>query len=369
MPSFLSTFWQPIGEISALEAGLLLANALLLVFSRPLMKALSHASTKTEHFKGKLHIFRAANVLVLVFVLFSTLVLPVASHSWLTRLLAAVLVAFLGYLAAHVINYVIKRRFGRRHEVNGQPMWAETYNVRVLSLLSSILLFIIILIAVVRIMGFDSLLEAGGVIGFIGVLLALTQGAWAPDIISGLVILNSRLVEEGDVIELDASPPIVASVFKTKIFHTELLDLANNHRIMISNANLRAQTIHILSKFASAKGLREAIHLKVGYDTPQATMQAFVDAAFAKLVESRDCVVDEASAPELRAADAGDFAVEWTVFYFTKEVRRVLATRQRVLEALIAEAPNHGVILATPMLHVADTGSGQAASTGPAHQT
>ena len=75
-------------------------------------------------------------------------------------------------------------------------------------------MFVMGLIACVRILGFDSLLEAGGLLGVMGVFLALTQASWAPDIISGLVILNSRMVEEGDVLQLgdDESPLIGASV-------------------------------------------------------------------------------------------------------------------------------------------------------------
>ncbi len=345
----MSTDW--LADFSLAEGGLIAANLLLLAFSRPLMKAVASGSASDEAFSGKLHFFRAANVLVLLLVLFSNAVLPVISHSWMTRLLGAVLVAFLGYLSAHVANYLIKRRFGRMREVDGVQTWTETYNVRVISLLSSVLIFVMVLIAEVRILGFDSLLEAGGVIGFVGVMLALTQGAWAPDIIGGLVILNSRLVEEGDVIEIHPGETIIGTVYKTKIFHTELLNLANNHRIMIGNAALRAMTIHNLSKFASARGLREGLALKVGYEVDEATMQAFVNAAFERLQRSGGSGVEAKYPAELRATDAGDFAVEWTVFYYTKAIRQILGTRQTVRAAFIAEARERGIGLATPLLH------------------
>ncbi|MCB1956647.1 MAG: mechanosensitive ion channel family protein [Rhodocyclaceae bacterium] len=337
---------------SPAEGVLIVANLLLIAFSRPLVRALSRATTSEESLSGKLHFFRAANVLVVGLVVFSNAVLPVVSHSWMTRLLGAVLVAFLGYLSAHVANYLIKRRFGRMREVNGVQTWTDTYNVRILSLLSSVFLFVMVLIAEVRILGFDSLLEAGGVIGFIGVMLALTQGAWAPDIIGGLVILNSRLVEEGDVIEIHPGETILGIVYKTKIFHTELLNLANNHRIMVGNAALRGMIIHNLSKFASARGLREAIVLKVGYDTDEAAVRGLVDATFEQLCRATDCGVEGKYPPELRATEAGDFAVEWTVDYHTKDIRHLLTTRQTVLGTLIAEAGRRGIALATPRLHV-----------------
>jgi len=280
-----------LNTFSAPELALIAANLLLLAFSRPIFARVSSKPVSDEGFANKLHFFRAGNVLVLSLVVFNGLIAPLSDHSWMTRLLAAVLVAFLAYLTAHIANFLIKRRFGRKREVNGESVYAETYNTRLISLLSSVLLSIVTLIAVIQILGFDNLLEAGGVVGFFGVILALTQGSWAPDIIGGLVILNSRLVEEGDVIELGNGDPTVAMVFKTKIFHSELLDLANNHRTMISNATLRQATIHNLSKFASARGLREAIKLKVGYDTTQEKMQAYVEAVFAKLEADRDITV------------------------------------------------------------------------------
>jgi small-conductance mechanosensitive channel len=214
-----------------------------------------------------------------------------------------------------------------------------------------VLVSVIALIAIVRILGFTSLLEAGGVIGFIGVLLALTQGAWAPDIISGLVILNSQLVEEGDVIEAnDGSNKLLGAVYKTKVFHTELLDMVNNHRIMIQNARLRAMTIHNLSKFASAKGLREALHLKIGYAVPEQQVRAMVSEAFLDLQESGVQEIEFQHEPLIRVTDAGDYAIEWTLYYYTKQVRSLLQTRQTVLLAITNAARQAGISLATPLM-------------------
>lgn len=346
---------------SNVELTLMAANVVLLLFSRPLLQYLSSKSDSSDAFRGKLHIFRAANLLVLSLVVFNSLILPIASHSWMTRLLAALLVAFLAYLSAHVANYLIKRRFGRQREINGEKIWSETYNVRVLSLLSAILLFVVALIAVVRILGLDSLLEAGGVIGFVGVLLALTQSSWAPDIISGLVILNSRLIEEGDVIEVGDGESVLGVVYKTKIFHTEVLNLVNNHRIMFSNAGLRGMVIHNLSKFASAKGLREALVFKIGYEVSEARVHEMFDKAFERATQKVGVCVEFKYEPEVRVTDAGDYAVEWTVYYYTKDVRYLLRTRQLLRALIIKTAAEEGISLATPLLH--DVASGEVAKT------
>jgi len=87
------------------------------------------------------------------------------------------------------------------------------------------------------------------VFGFVGEMLTLTQAAWAPDIISGLIILNSKMVEEGDILQIrQDGKQVYANVYKTKMLHTELLDISNNHRMMIKNSQLRALFLQNLSK-------------------------------------------------------------------------------------------------------------------------
>lgn len=333
------------------ELLLLALSLLLLVASRPLLSRIYG-----EQFDGSvLHIFRAANLLLFSAVLFNAFVPALASHSWWSRLLATLMVLYLAYLLAHVLNYVIKRRFGKPREVDGRKVLAETYRTRMLSLLSTVITAVLALLIIIRMLGFEGLLEAGGVLGVIGVMLALTQGSWAPDIISGLVILNGRLLEEGDVIEFDASGHIIGIVYKTKFFHTEILSLVSNNRILISNARLRAATISNLSRFASAKGLRDSLSFKVGYEVEEKRITAMVADAFAALAERGEIKLEQQHEPQLRALEAGDNAVLWSVYYYTKDIRNLLAIRQALLQMLLQAARAADIQLATPVLHRAVT--------------
>lgn len=231
-------------------------------------------------------------------------------------------------------------------------MVSVSYNSRALNLLSAIFFSIAALISVVQIFDFESLLEAGGVIGFVGIFLALTQAAWAPDIISGLIILNSRLVEEGDVIEVEADKgDIVGVVFKTKMFHTEILDLVSNHRLMIKNARLREYTIHNLSKFASARGLRDMVTFNIGYEVEPDDVRAMFLHAFETAKEDDDVAIREQYPLEIHIADTGDHAIEWVVYYYLKEIKQLVATRQRFREVVLTEANKYGISLATPLRH------------------
>ncbi len=351
----LDHFWQLLGQLSLLNFTLMMVNLLLLIFSRFIINRL--APEKEGNGGGtRLHLFRVANLLLLFFVLFHGIFLPMADNSWITRLLALLVMGYLAYLSFHLLNYFIKKRFGREREVDGSKRMTETYNARVLSLLSGIFIFILAAVAAIRILGFESLLEAGGVIGLIGVFFALTQGSWAPDLISGLVILNSRMIQEGDVVQLrDNGETLIAVVYKTKIFHTELLNLINNHRIMFKNARLRDLTIHNLSKFASAKGLRERLDFKIGYDAPADKVKKMFAEAHQRALNSGNVALEALQPMDVRTTEAGDFAITWSIFFYTKAVRELLKTRQLFLEIIIQAAAEHGISLATPMLHQVDS--------------
>lgn len=183
-------------------------------------------------------------------------------------------------------------------------------------------------------------------------MLALPQGSWAPDIISGLVILNSRLVGEGDVIEYgDGGDRVVGVVFRTKVFYTEVLHLVNNHRVTMQNARLRALTIHNLSRFASARGLRESISIKVSYGVEQQRINALFENVFQRAAGDSSIAVEPQYEPEIGAFAAGDYAVEWSCFYYTKDAKYLIRTRQLLLALTLETAREQGISLATPDLY------------------
>jgi len=154
-----------------------------------------------------------------------------------------------------------------------------------------------------------------------------------------------------DLIELGDSNPVLARVFKTKIFHTVLIDIVNNHRIMVSNSKLRDQTIHSLSKFASAKGLREKLTFKIGYDTSSESVKKMFNQAFETVANEGD-MIDDSHPLEIRVLETGDHAVEWGIFYYIKEVSGIVAIRQRFLEEILEASHRHGISLSTPQTHV-----------------
>lgn len=356
MADLFTIFTGTLKGFSPLDWILLTTNALLLLTSRPIIERFTSKSQHQQKslFADRLSAFRALNIIVFALVLFFNLMLPLADKHWVARILSLFIVVYVSQVVYHVAAWGIQRRYGKQRTVaGGKVEISETYNSRALKLLSAFLLGAIALLSMINILGFDSLLEAGGVIGFLGVLLALTQATWAPDIVSGLIILNSNLLEEGDVIQIDgADKPLHGVIYKTKMFHTEILSIVNNHRIMFRNSQLRECVIHNFSKFASAKGLREVLHFKIGYDENRRAIEGMFDEAFAEAAANPDIHVEGSFPTFLYVEDTGDDAVTWGFYYYTRDIRNFLKTRHQVRAIILKKSLEMNISLATPDLFV-----------------
>ncbi len=342
---------RALSNLSTINYLVIAVNLALLLLAGPILERLGSKSGKSQ-FDFQVNVLRGLNLAILAAVCYSAFYGSANEDNGLTlKVLSILVILYLAYLASNIASYIMRRRYGKVSTSNESIQISDTYHSRMLTLVVSTFIAVVALIAAIRMAGYSSLLEAGGVIGFVGVFLALTQAAWAPDIISGLVLLNSDMVSEGDLIEID-SPPLLGRVFKTKIFHTVLIDVVNNHRVMISNSKLRGQTIQSLSKFASARGLREKLVFKIGYDTRPADVKKMLNEAFDNACNTNDGKLDKTHPLEIRMLDAGDHAIEWGVFYYIKEVSSLIATRQQLMEAILDVSVEHNISLATPQTHV-----------------
>ncbi len=330
---------------------LLLINLLLIIFAPQIIKAFSKDDTPPGSLEFRIKVMRGLNGLAVGLLgYFRFYGAGQSGQSLGIKLLSILFVLYVSYLLAHLSARFIRHRFGRTIQSGESQRIADTYASRALAISISVFIGVIALISVIRIAGFNSLLEAGGVIGFIGVFLALTQSAWAPDLISGLVILNTKMLEERDVVKLsDSHETFYATVYRTRAFHTELLNLIDNHRVMIRNSRVRDYTVHNLSRFASAKGLRETLRFKIGYDTTPDRVKAMFESAFEAACEDPDIAVEAQYPLEIRIQDTGDHAIEWSIHYYTKDEAALIKTRQYFREKILHAAMEAKIDLSTPV--------------------
>ena len=330
---------------------LLVINILLIIFAPWLVTRFSNDDIADGARDFRINVIRGLNVLVIGLLGYFRFYGDGQSGQGAgVKLLLILVIIYLSYLSVHLIGQFVRVRFGRRVKNEGSgPRIADTYASRALSIFISVFIGIMALISIVRLAGFSSLLEAGGVIGFVGVFLALTQGAWAPDIISGLVILNSKMFTERDVIKIsDGGEEMLAIVYRTLAFHTELLNLVDNHRVMIKNSKIRDQTVHNLSRFASARGLRETLLFKIGYDVTASDVRAMFESAFQAAVEDTEIPIENKHPLEIRVKDTGDHAIEWSVHFYTKDAFAIIKTRQLFREKILESSIANSISLSTP---------------------
>jgi len=343
-----------LSQLDSVAYILLTVNTLLLVFAPQILKLVYPAPSKVPTFTRTVMIFRALNLLIIVVYGYYLFYQSKEDQALGIKLVSVLAIIYLAYLLMHLMHLLILRQYGKIRKVEGKERQAPTHQTRLLSVFSSIFIAVIALISTIHFLGLNSLLEAGGVIGFIGVFLALTSSIWAPDIFHGIIILNSDMLSEGDVIELQdaADNPIIGVVYRTKMFHTVILNQVNNHRIMIRNSRLRDLTIHNLSKFASARGLREKISFKIGYDSKLASVEKMFVSAYEKAKEDADIPFEHQYEMELAIDDTGDHAVQWSLYYYTKDIDALISTRQKILKIVYTTSIEHNISLATPITYV-----------------
>ncbi len=349
-------FSQHINAYLLQSAGVLYAlvaiNVLLIIFAPYLVTRFSSQDLPEGARDFRINVIRGLNVLIIGLLGHFRFYSEGQSGQGIgIKVLSILVIIYLSYLSVHLIGRFVRVRFGRsvQHTGSGHRI-ADTYASRALSIFISVFIGIMALISIIRVAGFSSLLEAGGVIGFVGVFLALTQGAWAPDIISGLVILNSKMFKERDVIRItDSGQEMLAIVYRTLAFHTELLNLVDNHRVMIRNSKIRDQTVHNLSRFASARGLRETLLFKIGYDVSSDRVKSMFQQAFTAAVEDADIPIEEQHPLEIRLKDTGDHAIEWSVHYYTKDEFALIKTRQLFREKILEASLECNIDLSTPV--------------------
>lgn len=332
---------------SGLEIAFCVISLLCIIFAKPLIERFSVKVAKPKR-QLRIAVIRGVFLAAISAIMYAEIPEEISQQYRVVTVLAIAASLYLCYLGNFITAYFIFKRFGKSRTIGDQTIVIPTYQTRALSLLASLLFIILGIVAIVQQLGFSSLLEAGGVIGVIGVMLALTQGSWAPDIISGLILLNSDMIEEGDILELPNG--VIAEVFKTKMFHTELLDIAHNNRIMVRNTALRDHTLKNLSRFASTRGLRVNISFNIGYDCSPERVEALFNAA-CQQARSEGLMFEADQGMEATLMEAGDHALKWGLIFYTKTPAKLIELRRRVIRIVQVLSVNHGISLATPLTH------------------
>ncbi len=367
----LSLGFLGLSEYASWHITVFCINLVLFVFSRKIVNFLNSGQENSS----QLSLFRTLNVTFFLFhgLDWAMLYFDKNYENYFLKMGLSIVLIYSGIIAYSLATLYTKAKFGVKKEVDGKIIYYDSYSSRMVNILFLIVVSIMVLMYVIKIWGFTSLLETTGLFGLSVAFLALTNSIWAPDLYYGMVILNSNMLEDGDVISFsgeEGEHPYIIS--KVTFIYTILLDVTNNHRIMIRNAKMVDMTINNLSKKASLEGLRHHHTFKIGYPKQQENgeeqylkFKERVEKMFTyvgeEAIKAKDVLVNDNVPFTWYITETGDYAVEYTLTYHmeslpetrsTKRIREyLLATPRYINEIVLRASYKYNIDLSTPIIY------------------
>ena len=276
----------------------------------------------------------------------------------------ALMTIYVAFLIFEVLSYFNRKKFGIKKTINDKDTYEENYNSRINNIIISTILFIITIIAILKIWHMESSLQQTGFIGIILAFLAFTSNHWLPNIISGLTLMNSNHIAKGDIIQFKDH---TYSVFDIGFFYTHLLDIKHNSRVLIENSSLSKEQIANLSKKASLHGYRDSIVYNISYplmasekeyDTYINSFESIFEEIYKEIEGNESYLVNHKSKYELFLIEAADYALRYEFsFYYkdfkvssTSNIRKLFSTKYKLNALVQKKAHLKGISLSTPML-------------------
>lgn len=356
----------------AVHIPILLANLLLLFFSKPVIERIDPGQDHSV----SVRLFVVINILFMSLHLLDIALMTLNYHyqNLFIKLAGSLMIVYSSIMVFKVGIMIFRQRFGIPKRVDGQLIYIDTYSSRIVGILYLVTVLLLTVFALISLWNLDSMLEATGIFGILIGFAALTSSVWAPDIVSGLIILNSKILEDGDVVKVDGYPDEYI-IHKVSFIHTVLYDIRNNHRTFIRNKRFIESKIDNLSRVASTDGIRKAITYKIGYpDLSMPEKEARLNCltqfekrinelfstAYQLALECKDLKLKDQRPFDWRLTCTGDYALEYTLFVYLKVVpstkvtstaRRHLLTSLDTVNSLMLKASAiTGVQLQTPDL-------------------
>jgi len=347
-------------------------NIALFLLARPLLNLVAPGQDN----ETKITIFRALNVLVLLLHVLDVILLSttIKYRDYFLNLGLSLMIIYAGIFVYSFCGTLTKKRFGYERIIKEKKSYFDTYSSRLVNLVLLVLIVLTTIYALIKIWGADSLLGTTGIFGMLIALLAFTSNVWAPDIISGLIILSSETIEDGDVVVMDGNSNEYV-ISRVTLIYVVLYDIRNNHRTLIRNSQFMQNRIDNLSRVASTAGMRQALLYKIGY--PQFTgneearrgqlteFKETIDKLFMEAEKSckdkKDIKLNQSKAFEWALTSAGDFALEYTLWIYLERIpntkitstlrKHLMGTIYKVNEAVYTASILEGVDLSTPNVH------------------
>tara|TARA_B100000949_G_C14284833_1_gene453662 strand:- start:25 stop:1194 length:1170 start_codon:yes stop_codon:yes gene_type:complete len=355
-----------------LHGTLLAINICLFVFAKPIIGKFHEGKDQVPQIK----VFRAFNILFFFVHAFDIIMIKLHPdyENILLNMGYSLLAVYASMFSFQVVSYLSRKRFGDKKSLDGSVTYQDTYHSRLMDIAAGVLLLVSTLYILIVIWDLKSVLETTGFLGIVAGIIVLTNQIWAPDIYNGMMILNSKMLDDGDVITIEGETDEFI-INKVNFVYTVLFNIRNNQRVLMRNSQLFNGRIGNLSKMGSRDGIRMRWDLNIGYlswqgKTPadrekeysqyRNRIRAYVDAVQKATFDDSECKVNKNREFEHNITLAGDYAVTVSIFFYIEEVPKTRITRTArqylaktpflVMEQFNKYAAIHDLPLSTPQL-------------------
>lgn len=364
-PEFTNAEWLVHTSIFSL-------NILLFIFARPLLNIVDAGGES----HSRVRLLRTLNVLVLALQIIDIILLRANSdyEHYFIKTGLSLMIIYAGLITYSFSAYFSRKKFGTEKELDKVRVFLESYSSRLVDIIILTVIIFSTVYSLILIWGANSLLETTGIFGIIFAFLAFTSNIWAPDIISGLIILNSQILEDGDVVVIDGYPDEYI-ISKVTFIYMILYDIRNNHRTLIRNSRFIQSKIDNLSRIASTDGIRKKLIYNIGY--PDISQQhspdrmdnlnkfrSQIEKVFSKAYDSareqEEIKINEHKPFEWALTNTGNYALEYTLWVYLERIpntkitatirRHLMRTMYRINEEVFIAAVSEGLDLSTPDL-------------------
>ena len=255
----------------------------------------------------------------------------VAANS--TNIFVSVVTVIAGYI---IIKFVGREIKSLRSQNRIEQHAAFTLN----RVLRWFMLFVIVSIILVQFSvplgGVTSILTVlgGTIIGFASIN---TLG----NTIAGLIVMTSRPFKVGDRILFNGK---FADVEAVELIFTKMRTLDN---VLVSIPNQELLKAEI-DNYGKKSVVRRSCSITAGYELSSEQVEAALMEAANRLVEAKD-VLSEPKA-YVRITNFGNFACEYTLYAFIKEIKRLPEIDANLKRAVLESCKGHGIDITTPSI-------------------
>lgn len=381
----ITSLFPDMGQSQILiQLTIFVGNILLFLFAKPILSLIDPVGATDP----KVRLFRAVNIFVFGLQLVGLFMLwanfaqvggteivdgvekEIKTSSNFLRNMGYSIMAIYGMMLLYsFLGAQIKKRFGKERNLDSKKVYMETYSSRLVNLIMLLILILTLIYILIVIWGAQD--KFTGIYGLLAAFLGFTAGIWAPDIISGLIILNTEILEDGDVVMLDGHKNEYV-IGRVTLIYVVLYDIRNNHRTLMRNAQFTQNRIDNLSRVTSSNGIRQGLLYKIGYpafsgnrDERVAQLAEFKDsiadmftAANQACIENEDVMVNNSKPFDWALTNAGDFALEYTLWVYLERIpntkitstirKHLMGTIYKVNEAVYEASIAEDIDLSTP---------------------